>query len=275
MPVGVVLGGGEFMPQFQPMGGHGAGLQPSGLMLMGGGVPNDDDEANKKNAWTKEEDEKLCELVAHYGPKKWSTIAQSLGTDRVGKQCRERWHNHLSPAVRKDHWTEEEDKLILEMVHKVGTKWSQIVKMLPGRTDNAIKNRWNSAMRKSLRKQQKATTCVSATPASVGSGDGGQYAGGSVQVLQPQLVASSAVQPRFAPAQLSAHALGQCAGGLAPPGSMPAGLLPLQSAGGQCINPAVAGRVVELLFPNEMSIQLAVDIAVRATCVRLHARTPG
>mmetsp|Transcript_29228 Transcript_29228/g.72023 ORF Transcript_29228/g.72023 Transcript_29228/m.72023 type:complete len:366 (+) Transcript_29228:239-1336(+) len=141
-----------------------------------------DDEANKKNAWTKEEDERLCELVAHYGPKKWSTIATQLGTDRVGKQCRERWHNHLSPAVRKDHWTDEEDRLILEMVGQVGTKWSQIVKLLPGRTDNAIKNRWNSAMRKSQRKQQK-TTCVP-TVASAGGGFKVEGSEGALYALQ-------------------------------------------------------------------------------------------
>jgi len=66
-----------------------------------------------------------------------------------------RWHNHLSPAVNKEEWTEEEDQLIMKLVQEMGTKWSKIVKMLPGRTDNAIKNRWNSTMRKNLRRQLK------------------------------------------------------------------------------------------------------------------------
>ncbi|EOD17409.1 hypothetical protein EMIHUDRAFT_46436, partial [Emiliania huxleyi CCMP1516] len=87
--------------------------------------------------WTPEEDAKLLRMVAQYGPSSWSQIAQHL-PGRVGKQCRERWHNHLSP----------EDRLILQAVAEHGTKWALIVKLIPGRTDNAIKNRWNSATRK-------------------------------------------------------------------------------------------------------------------------------
>ena len=70
-------------------------------------------------------------------------------------KLRGRWHNHLCPSVNKEDWTEEEDQLIMEQVQQVGTKWSAIAKKLPGRTDNAIKNRWNSMMRKNLRRQLK------------------------------------------------------------------------------------------------------------------------
>lgn len=66
-----------------------------------------------KGPWTKEEDEIVIKLVKNNGAKNWSKIAESL-PGRIGKQCRERWHNHLNPDIRKDRWTEEEDLAIME-----------------------------------------------------------------------------------------------------------------------------------------------------------------
>ena len=104
----------------------------------------------QKGPFSAEEDQLIIEFVEKHGIHAWPKVTSVL-PKRTAKQCRERWFNNLDPTVTKGPWTPEEDDMIYQAWLKYGPKWSQIAKLIPGRTDNSIKNRWNASISKRMR----------------------------------------------------------------------------------------------------------------------------
>jgi hypothetical protein len=100
-----------------------------------------------KGSWTPQEDEVIINFVKTYGCKSWTKLAKML-PGRIGKQCRERWLNHLNPTITRDPWTPEEDELLMKLHKEHGNSWSKIAARMPNRADNMIKNRWYSTLSK-------------------------------------------------------------------------------------------------------------------------------
>ncbi|KAH6830267.1 hypothetical protein C2S53_000236 [Perilla frutescens var. hirtella] len=111
------------------------------------------DKANvKRGPWTPEEDAKILAYVASHGIGNWTLVPQKAGLNRCGKSCRLRWTNYLRPDLKHDGFTPEEEECILEMHKTIGSRWSLIARRLPGRTDNDVKNYWNTKLKKKLTK---------------------------------------------------------------------------------------------------------------------------
>ncbi|KAJ8761406.1 hypothetical protein K2173_001537 [Erythroxylum novogranatense] len=115
-----------------------------------GRAPCCDKNGLKKGPWTPEEDQKLVDYIQQHGYGNWRTLPKNAGLQRCGKSCRLRWTNYLRPDIKRGRFSFEEEETIIQLHSILGNRWSAIAARLPGRTDNEIKNYWNTHIRKRL-----------------------------------------------------------------------------------------------------------------------------
>ncbi|KAL3748885.1 hypothetical protein ACJRO7_010036 [Eucalyptus globulus] len=109
-----------------------------------------DKQKTNKGAWSEQEDQKLIDYVRKHGEGNWNSLPKAAGLLRCGKSCRLRWLNYLRPDLKRGNFGEDEEDLIIKLHALLGNRWSLIAGRLPGRTDNEVKNYWNSHLRRKL-----------------------------------------------------------------------------------------------------------------------------
>ncbi|KAL7602592.1 transcription factor MYB80 [Lactuca sativa] len=115
-----------------------------------GRIPCCEKESVKKGQWTPEEDHKLSSYIAQHGTRNWRLIPKNAGLQRCGKSCRLRWTNYLRPDLKHGQFSDAEEQIIVRLHSVLGNRWSVIAAQLPGRTDNDVKNHWNTKLKKKL-----------------------------------------------------------------------------------------------------------------------------
>ncbi|XWS30300.1 hypothetical protein CRYUN_Cryun24cG0105500 [Craigia yunnanensis] len=106
----------------------------------------------KRGLWTAEEDARILAYVSNHGIGNWTLVPKKAGLDRCGKSCRPRWTDYLRPDLKHENFTPQEEDAIINLHKLIGPRWSFFARHLPGRTDNDVKNYWNTKLRKKLSK---------------------------------------------------------------------------------------------------------------------------
>ncbi|KAK8956013.1 Transcription factor TT2 [Platanthera guangdongensis] len=117
----------------------------------------------KRGAWTDEEDKLLSDYIEAHGIGRWRNLPANAGLNRCGKSCRLRWLNYLRPGIKRGNITQEEEQLILRLHKLLGNRWSLIAGRIPGRTDNEIKNYWNTYLKKKIATDASSSSKITTT----------------------------------------------------------------------------------------------------------------